>query len=187
MDFEQVLESISAIAKDPSHKQHFNALKMLAGMNSAAAALPEPLDDRDIQKRLARLMQSAGKVGTRLAYHKAFPLSGEPTKSVTLTEDDINIEPSTLPRTLKTLYKRYPWLKRPGFPRGYPAGKGLAAQEDWVRTQAMQAEIHLRQKVMDQTALEAAAKEKDGTAGTAADRPGDETPGPHEGEESPAS
>ena len=56
-------------------------------------------------------------------------------------------------KTLKRLYNAFPETKRPGYPPGYPAGKGIAVQTEWCQRAAAKIILDREQKRADQAAL----------------------------------
>lgn len=156
MTLDEIFEEIETFAKDPdAGADKFRALKMLAGMEIGASnAIPPPMEPREITDHLIRLMKPAGSDLCRNAYIAAFPRSKsnlDRPYRIKLNESaaDLGIDMNDMPRTLKQLYKRYPEVKRGGFPPGFPVGRGPMIQQEWCRQQGFKIERERKQAEID--------------------------------------
>lgn len=137
---DEIKADIEAISQDPEHRDQFKALRMLAMEQSSSVALPPPMEEHEMIERFARLMKPAGYSVVQIAYKRAFP-NRKPIEEVEPRfretqlpdEDKLIIQRS---RSLKSLYRLFPEIKKPGIPAGYPRGKGLDMQQQWCRDQA---------------------------------------------------
>lgn len=140
LSLDEVMETVSNIAKDPDNRDQFKALKMLASAQSAATVLPDPLGERELVQRLARLMKAAGIDLCHVAYAHAFRtargvISDAPTIHLGHVSEIIAGKLKKI-RNLKALYKAFPEIKRPGVPPGYPMAKGAIVQQAWIQKTA---------------------------------------------------
>lgn len=146
MTAEQIRVGIEDLAQNGEGADRRWALKTLKAESGGDAELPPPLNDDEIITRMARMMRGCGKPLARRAYIRAFPRTESVEKTVALTSaEDLGLNIDKLPRTLKQLYRLYPEIKGPGFPKGYPVGKGPLAQQDWCRKTAIQIEVQKRE------------------------------------------
>jgi hypothetical protein len=143
LTIDEILSMVSEIARDTeAGADRFRALKMLASAGSASVVLPEPLDDNEMVDRIARIMKSSGKDIVKRAWTHAFhqQSSDAMLESPRLHANDI---PAFLRaramsvKSLKKLYPEFPEVKRPGFPPGYPAGKGISVQTAWCQDMSL--------------------------------------------------
>ena len=157
LTLDEIIELISDVARNGEGPDRFRALKHLTSLNSATAALPDPMPDVDLIDRLARLMKAVGTELTQKAYNRAFPNRGRSLAQAVpkFRQQDLLVDRNTLPKSLKQLYKKFPEIKRHGFPPGFPAGRGLAMQQEWCQDRAMKILVD-RERVR----LEAAAAEQ---------------------------
>jgi len=168
MTMDEVRSALENIARDPEHRDHFKALKMLRSEEASSAVLPEPLTDEEVVLRLARIMRPAGPENCQIAFHRAFPRSKKTVTSAPrieaedLTEEDRDIVNRVT--SLPMLYRLFPEIKRNGVPKGYPTTKGLAAQLRFVREQATRMLLERERERMK--ALEAENRDDDPNPGT---------------------
>lgn len=156
LTLDEITAIITDIARDPeSGPDRFRALKMLASTSTAAAILPEPMQPGEIVERLARLMKASGRDHTQAAYHRAFPhVSSAAYSAPKYALDDFPPEIVARVqkvRSLKSLYRNYPEVKRPGFPPGYPVRRGPAVVADWCRKIAAKCELDRMQEAANAT------------------------------------
>lgn len=141
MTLDEVMASVTEIAQDAdAGADRFRALKMLASQNTAAAVLPDPMQNGELIDRLARLMKGAGVDICQLAYQRAFPqavdsVASAPKLQMADLPPEIMAQVQKV-RSIKSLYRYFPEIKRPGFPPGYPVGRGAALQLEWLRRYA---------------------------------------------------
>lgn len=159
MTMDDIIDAVTDVAKESEGADRFRALKMLASMDSGTAVLPDPMSSEEAITRLARLMKIPGRDIAVLAFQRAFPHARKRDQKPEITDDMIPEEwQRKLPRikSLKALYRAFPAIKRSGMPVGYPKGRGLLVQTEWVQRKAMQI---LREMLRDQAnEAEAAAK-----------------------------
>lgn len=146
LSLDEIMAMVTDIARDPdSGPDRFRALKMLASANTSAAVLPEPMEPGEIVDRLSRLMKGYGRDHTQAAYHRAFPRVS--SAAYTAPKYGLSDFPPEVVarvqkvRSLKSLYRHYPEIKRPGFPPGYPVKRGPAVVTDWCRSIAAKCEL----------------------------------------------
>lgn len=141
MTMDEVKKNLEAIARDPNHRDHFKALKMLSAEETASVVLPDPLSYEEAIDRLARVMKPFGMDASQTAYHKAFPNSRRDVTlppdvdSTHLTQEERALAHSIV--SIPLLYKHFPEVKRNTVPKGYPKGQGMITQQDWLRKQAV--------------------------------------------------
>lgn len=140
LSYDDIVRGMEEIAQDPDDKDRFKALKALAATQSAGIVLPEPLDDAATTDRMTRLMKGVGIDVCQRSFYRAFPQSKADIHTAPkLTEDDIPADMMSRVQsvnTLKRLYHTFPEIKRPGYPPGYPRGKGIALQAAWCKRAA---------------------------------------------------
>jgi acetolactate synthase regulatory subunit len=150
MSMDEILEQLSAKGRDPdAGADQFRALKMLASMDTASVAINPPMSQEELVARVARILRGVGMHVCQLAHHQAFPKNKHSFEAPVLDSQDLtekDREDAAKVRTLKLLYRKFPEVKRPGFPPGYPAGKGLVAQQAWCQNAALKAMIDRRQR-----------------------------------------
>ena len=138
---DEALAALSTIARDESAGgDRIRALNLLMKMSSTETALPPPLGEGELIDRLIRILRGVGKRRSRIAYMRAFPRRAQGPED-NLTVDEAGIDTSKLPRSLKLFYRRYPEVKRPGFPKGYPVAKGLFEQQEWIKRASIKLEL----------------------------------------------
>jgi hypothetical protein len=164
MSMDDLIDSLNIMAQDnDAGPDKFRALKMLASMNSTAITVPAPLTGDEVIDRLARLIRAAGRVAAQLAFVRAFPADSkrsEGTRSAITDAPKVSADhltPEDIARVkkirgLKRFYKEFPEMKRPGFPPGYPVGRGREIQEDWIRRQATKILVDRAQAAANQAA-----------------------------------
>lgn len=183
LSIDEVMELISDIATEGEGADRFRALKMLAGMNAASAALPDPLPEVDLIDRLARLMKSAGRDLSQVAYKRAFP-AARATIDQKLEATLEDLDPEILAqakriRSLKHLYRMFPEIKRPGVPPGYPMGRGIEIQQEWLRRKSVQILMDRKKVDMEEAARLRKQREDEllgDTDGPSAPEPSDPLP-----------
>jgi hypothetical protein len=154
---DEVLASVSEIARDESDRDRFKALKMLTSLNSSVAAIPPPLSDDEVIERLSRLMKGAGAKLCRKAYRKTYPLSDRTPIFDKEELEDLGPFIKQKVKGLKTLkqYNRmFPEVVKGGVPTGYPSGAGPEAQMEWVQRAATKIFVERRRR---EVAADAAA------------------------------
>lgn len=152
LTFDEAMDLISEIARDGEGADKLRALKLAMSMEQGGSSLPEPLSDHEIEERLARLIRAVGPTGAQLAYRKAFPAAKRAIhhSAPKVTERDIApIDKSELPGTLRSLYKMFPEVKRPGIPKGYPVNSGLAVKKAWCQKEAYKMILDREQRKLD--------------------------------------
>lgn len=137
------VDDITAMLSDIAHDeeagaQRFQALKMLAGMESATITLPDPMGPEEIDLRLSRLMKGAGPAATQRSYLMAFPDLARKEFGIHMTAATPDMIRRAQPITsLKLLNKEFPEFKMQGMPRGFPVRQSLVAKATWCRDQAL--------------------------------------------------
>lgn len=151
MTMDEVKKNLEAIARDPNHRDHFKALKMLSAEETASVVLPDPLTYEEAIDRLARVMKPFGMDATQTAYAKAFPMS---RRDITIPPDvdanDLTQEEMDLAHgitSIPLLYKHFPEVKRNSMPKGFPRGHGLIVQQGWLRKQAIKLLVDKKRKL----------------------------------------
>lgn len=159
LSLEEALGLISDIARHGEGADRLRALKEIRVMaqETGSVTLPDPMSDAEVIERIARLLKSAGPTTAQLAYKKAFPHSQKSVVTATpkVTAGALEIDRDKLPKTLKQLYRKFPEVKRPGFPPGYPRGQGLMAAKRWCEETAIKLLIDREQQRVDAAAREA--------------------------------
>lgn len=164
MDMDEVKRNLEAIARDPNHRDHFKALKMLSAEETASVVLPDPLSYDEVVERLIRVMKPCGRDACHTAYHSAFGTSHRDINlppeftAEDLTEEEMKIVANVT--SIPVLYKTFPETKQNRVPKGYPVGKGMIAQRDWLRRAAIKILVDKRQKLRED-AIKAKDAEKD--------------------------
>jgi hypothetical protein len=164
LTFDEAERLIAEIARTDGHKNQMRALAMVMAKDEGQDAIPAPLTDAEVIERLARLIRAAGPTASQLAYRRAFPASKRPINHAApkVTETDIApVDKSSLPRTLRDLYRMFPEIRRPGVPKGYPAKAGFLAKKEWCQAEAMKMILDREQAKMDMVAIEAAPEDSD--------------------------
>jgi hypothetical protein len=162
LTLDEIMGMVTEIAKDPdAGADRFRALKMLATTDTATVSIPPPMTQEELVARTSRILHGVGLHIAQLSFHQAFkttkasPFDAPVLDSKDLTSEDREMAAKV--RTLKSLYKKFPEVKRPGFPPGYPAGRGMVAQQAWCQNAALKAMIDRKQ-------AEAVARAKQETA-----------------------
>jgi len=155
LTLDEVTTILSDIARNGEGAERFRALKMVAAQETGSITLPDPISDAEAIERLGRIIRAAGPTVAQLAYRKAFPAAKRPINHAAprVTVADMIIDRATLPVNLKQLYRRFPEIKRPGVPQGYPMGKGLAVVKDWCQKKALQLLIDQEQGRVDAASI----------------------------------
>lgn len=159
LSLDEAMDIITEIARSDEGPDRFRALKIAMSQETGGSQLPAPLNDQEIVERLARLIRAAGPTAAMLAYRKAFPSAKRDINHTApkVTERDIApIDPATLPKNLRELYRMFPEIKRPGVPAGFPVHRGIAVQKEWCQTAAKKMILDREQKKIDMIATEAA-------------------------------
>lgn len=168
---DDIIHDLTEISDDKdSGSDRFRALKMLAGMEGATVSLPQPMKEEDVIRDLVTLMGAAGKDLCRIAYSQSFRRAGA-IDDVQLSVEDVPPEIMQKVKrvnTLKNFYKMFPELRRPGFPAGYPQGKGPLMQQAWLRRKAAEMLRDREQLKHDAMVRDDAAKEAAPDGGTPA-------------------
>lgn len=154
----EVEEILSDIARNGDGADRIRALKMVMAQEAGNATLPEPFSDAEVIDRLARLIRAAGPTASQLAYRRAFPAAKRPIHHAApkVTEADVApIDKSTLPKTLRALYRMFPEIKRAGTPKGYPVKAGMAVKAQWCQDEALKIIMDREQHKHDVIAVEA--------------------------------
>lgn len=163
---DDIQEMIAAMAQQGDGADKRWALKVLQSQQISEAVLPPLLNDAEVIERLMRVMRPAGKETCQLAYRRCWPHRGIDgiKERPAIREADITEEQQMMVErvvSLKTLYKHFPEIKRPGFPKGYPTGRGLEAQRDWCRRKAVQCLVDREQAALDNVSIADVGKVKD--------------------------
>jgi len=153
MNLDEILSAFVDIAKHGEGADRFRALKVLRELQqeTGTSGLPDPMSDDEQYERMARLMKAMGANGTQISYRRAFPSSkrliSKAEPKVRLS--DLNIDESTLPKTLKKLNRMFPEVKTNGVPKGYPTTKGLEAQAEFCKKKAIEIILNREQMKMN--------------------------------------
>jgi hypothetical protein len=138
---EDITADIEQISQDTDHRDQFKALRMLAAEKGSSVVLPLPMDEHEQCERMARLMRGIGANQTQIAYKRAFPTrtSVEKTEPMVNTGHLSPADRKTIEacRGVKSLYRHFPELKRPGQPPGFPKKGSLEQKQSWCRDTAM--------------------------------------------------
>lgn len=175
LSLDEILTMVSEIARDPgAGADRFRALKMLATTESQQAVLTEPLSQPEIIQRASRILRGIGIHASQLSFQQAFPKTkATPFQPPRLEYGDLSDEEreaASHVRTLKGLYKKFPEIKRPGFPPGYPVGKSHIQQQAWCQNAALKAMVDRKQAELMKNSKEKALHGGDtGTPGAAGD------------------
>ena len=154
MTMAEILAGISDLARNGEGAQRAQAYRMLLGANSGTQGKAEKLDGVEIKARMVRLMRLMGPSMTQNCYHTAFRSRKMVAQAAPLVRvEDLNLPPDyKFPRTVTELYKLFPEHKRPGVPRGYPIGKGVLIQRDWLKEITLKTLRANRQRELDEAA-----------------------------------
>lgn len=161
LSIDEILTMVSEIARDPgAGADRFRALKMLATTETQQAVLTEPLSQPEIIQRASRILRGIGIHASQLSFQQAFPKSkATPFQPPKLEYGDLTEqerEECSHVRTLKGLYKKFPEIKRPGFPPGFPVGKSHIQQQAWCQNAALKAMVDNKQSEMMKNSREKA-------------------------------
>ena len=181
LTLEQIMMGLSEMAQHGEGAQRAAAFRLLMGASGANVSLPEPLTDREVVERLARLMRAFGKDTTRKAFSLAFPaLKTRPWKAPEVSEGDIDWSTFRFPVSIRHFYQKFPECKRPGRPKGFPIKGGLERKKAWLIEETKRIIMDRRQKEMES----AAAQEREEQGGSDdLHRPADESTAPGDGTE----
>ena len=143
LSMDQIRTGLSDLAENGEGAQRTQAYRMLMSMSNAEAVLPDPMSDGEIVERATRILRGIGVRRARIAFLQAFPRrpSTKAFSKQALSIEELRIDTSDLPRTLKAFYKRYPEAKRPGFPKGYPVGRGMLDQQAFIKEASVKIEV----------------------------------------------
>ena len=155
ISFEEALKLVSDVARNGEGTAQLRALQLVLNREGTAATIPEPLGDEEKLELMSMMMQSLGQIGTQFAYRRAFPFSRRPVNHAApkIALEDLNVDESELPETLRQLYQMFPEIKRGGFPPGFPVGKGIAVKKLWCRQQAKKILLDRKQHKLDAAAM----------------------------------
>lgn len=162
---DEISKEIEDVAFNGEGADKLRALKMLReDRGGSAITLPDPMADGEMVSRLARMMKGCGRDLCHAAFSQAFPQSKSHVDDAPVLHTE-NLSPEVMDqvqkvRTLKALYKRFPTMKRPGFPPGYPAGRGAIAQQEWCRRMAAKCFLDQAQKAAESKAANDSFLEK---------------------------
>ena len=166
LSMDEIRDMLAAMARDEEGgPDRFRAIRMLTSMDAGSVTLPEPLAPDEIVQRMVRLMKGYGNEIIRVAYRRAFPQARLDVSTVTkIMMDELPAElreKALKIRTVRRLYREFPEIKRGSTPPGYPRGRGVAVQTEWL--QRMAARMYLDREQMKANAataeLEAPASE----------------------------
>jgi hypothetical protein len=106
---------------------------------TGSVTVPEPMNDEEKIETLSMLMEAMGPIGCQFAYRRAFPWAKEPVNNAVIKVQAkmLEVDEKKLPKTLKDLYRKFPEIKRNGFPPTYPVNKGIEEKKQWCQKQAM--------------------------------------------------
>lgn len=135
MTMTEILEGLSELARTGEGAQKSQAFRLLLNANIGTQQKSETLDGMEIKSRMVRLMRLMGASMTQSCYQTAFKTRKMVAHAAPLVRmEDLNLPPDyKFPRTVRELYKLFPEHKRPGVPRGYPIGKGVLIQREWLK------------------------------------------------------
>lgn len=132
---DEMIHSLSDIARDEENKDRFRAMKMLQGMNAGTNVLPAPLNDDETIERLVRLIRPAGITLVKLAYQKAFGNSSRielPEFVPAYAEREIWDKVKHI-STLNEFYAAFPEQKTSKLPRGYPTKSSFEVKKNFIQ------------------------------------------------------
>ena len=155
ISFEEALKLVSDVARNGEGTAQLRALQLVLNREGTAATIPEPLGDEEKLELMSMMMASMGQIGTQFAYRRAFPYSRRPVNhaAAKIGFDDLRVDESDLPETLKQFYRMFPEVKRGGFPPGFPVGKGVAVKKEWCRREAKKILLDRKQHQLDEAAM----------------------------------
>lgn len=162
MTFEEAREEIAEIARNGEGADKFRALKMVMAEQSSTVTIPDPMTPEEKVERLARVMQPSGPIACQIAYRKAFPSSKREIfeRMVRVKPDELSVfAKAEMPSTLKQLYKRFPEIKGPGFPPGFPVRGGLEARAEFCKRKALEILRDREEKKLNDISKEARTDE----------------------------
>lgn len=142
MTMEEIDQALTEMGRDPdAGADRFRALKMLRVDGGLAQTLPEPMAEGEVIRRLQTLIQAAGTEISKIAFARAFPTKREQSIDDAPLVHTKDLSPEILDKvkkitSLKLLYRAFPEVKRHGVPKGYPSGRGMAIQLEWLRRAA---------------------------------------------------
>jgi hypothetical protein len=150
LSYDEILQGMEEIARDPDDRDRFKALKALAASQSASMVLPDPLDRGERVERLARLMKGCGPEEVRLGFRRAFPTTPRgPDAAPDFQEEDLTPEEISYCHRItsaRMLHKYFPELNQAGFPKGAPRKGGLELRANWYRRQAIKIMLDRKHK-----------------------------------------
>lgn len=151
----EIMEGLSDLARNGEGAQKAAAYRMLLGANSTAATLPPPLSAQEIDTRLIRIMKMVGIHRVQASYRKAFPHATTRHRPLQINPADLELPADyKYPKTVRELYKMFPEYKRHGFPPGFPVGKGVLIQREWLKDMAIKILTMKMQKEEDEASRE---------------------------------
>jgi hypothetical protein len=150
------------VARNGEGTAQLRALQLVLNREGTAATIPEPLGDEEKLELMSMMMSSLGQIGTQFAYRRAFPYSRRPINhaAAKIGFDDLRVDETELPETLKQLYRMFPEVKRSGYPPSYPVGKGIAVKKEWCRREAKKILLDRKQHQLDAAAMEEKADDE---------------------------
>jgi hypothetical protein len=136
---DEAMEILSDIARNGEGAEKFRALKVIMAQETGSVTVPEPMNDEEKIETLSMLMEAMGPIGCQFAYRRAFPWAKEPVNNAVIKVQAkmLEVDEKKLPKTLKDLYRKFPEIKRNGFPPTYPVNKGIEEKKQWCQKQAM--------------------------------------------------
>lgn len=139
---DQIQQQLEDIGKGLSEADaaRVRTLIFLLQQEQQGVTLPEKMSDREYINCLGALMRAGGQQLTQIAWHEVFGASRKKVDDIPFVEQK-HLPPIWQDRVLKctnlkSLYRMFPRLKKPGVPSGFPKGRGKAAQADWCVEQA---------------------------------------------------
>jgi len=148
---DEAMEILSDIARNGEGAEKFRALKVIMAQETGSVTVPEPMNDEEKIETLSMLMEAMGPIGCQFAYRRAFPWAKEPVNNAVIKVQAkmLEVDEKKLPKSIAALYRRFPEIKRPGFPRGYPVHKGLEEKKQWCQKEAMRILLDRKQAEVD--------------------------------------
>lgn len=147
---EEVRQLIEDVARSGEGASQLRALLALSSEQVKESVLPAPLNEDEVIDRLSRLNVMAGIKCARLAMVRAFPKRIAASKLVQSLAGKFadEIDQTKLPRTLKALYRAYPEIRQPGYPKGFPVHGSPEKQKEWCHSVAIKIEVERKQSAV---------------------------------------
>jgi hypothetical protein len=136
----EVMQMISDMAQFGDGVDRKWALNVMRSASAEQAAIPVPLNEREVILRIARILRGYGEIVARNSFLAAFPKTIALRESKIKLPSDADPDPDHLPETLDDLWARWPSKRPIGLPKGYPY-RAKHTEEDrinWIKRRALE-------------------------------------------------